>query len=375
MKHTKKTLGKIFVVGSLFVVTYGATQQAALAAVVDYTACVRNLTLPTTNTSNSAALGQVSMWGFATTSGTANCMGLRLPKVPGNQIELGVGDTLNLTLDMMMSPLENAPPPSPNYNGHTIHLHGADVDAANDGVPETSKAILSGSYKYVWNTTLAPNTSSPIGSFMYHCHVHTVKHLEMGMYGAILVRPKNALGATITNQITTDSTSRFDNEQTYVVSAVDPNYHTVVGDSPVFADYNPKYFLLNGTEGTSITSPASAAVLLNVGTGKKVALHLVDPLSIYGTFSIKDAAGKPQQFIVYVEDGRAIDPVPTSANSVTSLEIGPGKRFDIIFTTPTTSGTLYPQIEFKNPRGETITLKNADGAITGNAMVYGQVTF
>lgn len=378
MTRTKKnTLGKILAASSVFIVAHGVTQSASAAA-VDYTACVRDTKL--TSVGNSAELAQVPMWGFATTAGASSCMMGITSKVPGNPIEIGVGDTLNLTLNMMMSPQENAPAPSPSYNGHTIHLHGADVPTAMDGVPETSRAIaVGGSYKYIWDTTPLLNTPSAIGSFMYHCHVHTVKHLDMGMYGAILVRPKDALGTTLMNQITADSASKFDKEQTYVVSAVDPTYHTAVGDSVVFADYNPLFFLLNGTEGISTAAPASAAVLSGVASGQKVAIHLVDPLSVYGTFSIKDATGTPQSFTVYVEDGRAVAPVPRlgdSLTSQTSLEIGPGKRFDIIFNMPasTTAATVFPQIEFKNPRGEAITVKNPDGT-TRTAQVYGKIMF
>lgn len=369
--NRRNAFGKIFVASGLFIAAHGIS-SSVLAASVDYTACVRNLNF----TSGTAT---VPMWGFATSAGTSGCMMMGAAgRVPGNQIELAAGDTLNLTLNMMMSPQENAPPPSPNYNGHTIHLHGADVPTLMDGVPETSQAIISGSYKYVWDTTSSSTTSAPIGSFIYHCHVHTVKHLDMGMYGPIIIRPRNATGTTLMNQITADSASSFDREQTYVISAVDPAYHTAVGDSPVFADYNPVYFLLNGTEGISTATPASAATLSGVLAGQRIALHLVDPLSIYGTFSIKNAAGVAQKFIVYVEDGRAITPVPAGTDAVTSLEIGPGKRFDIVFTMPTTTtgtaATVYPQIEFKNPRGQVITVRNPDGS-TRNAAVYGKVAF
>jgi FtsP/CotA-like multicopper oxidase with cupredoxin domain len=398
MTRTLNTVGKMLTASSLFLVASVPSHPVLAATVpntVSYEACVNNFKFPTLNTGNSSALGLVSMWGFSTTpiansQAPANTCGMMAGgstgspvTVPGKQIEIAQGDILNLTLFVnMMTPQEAA---ATTYQGHTVHLHGADVDSANDGVPETSLAVTS-SYKYVWDMAAqakADPKAEPIGSFMYHCHVHTVKHLDMGMYGAILVRPKDALGATIKNQITTSEFSAFNVEQTYVVSAVDPAYHDVVaggppvvGDSPIFADYNPKFFLLNGTEGLTSATPASAAMLSGVAPGSKVALHLVDPVSVYGLFSIKDAADTPQNFTVYVEDGRAIAPVPTLGDpltSQTSLEIGPGKRFDIIFTTPTTPGTLYPQIEFKNPRGETITV-NTNGVI-GNAMVYGKVTF
>ncbi len=65
---------------------------------------------------------------------------------------------------------------------HTIHLHGLDVDQANDGVPTTSFTVVQGQ-----NGSYSFTTDKP-GTFLYHCHVTTTLHLTMGMYGMILVR-------------------------------------------------------------------------------------------------------------------------------------------------------------------------------------------
>lgn len=279
----------------------------------------------------------VTFWGFTDTS-TA--------KIPGPQIEVGVGDTLNLSLSMQgaMGTME----PSP-YQGHTIHMHGADVKTSEDGVPETGASVMGDTY------TFTP-TANMAGSMMYHCHVHTVKHLEMGLYGALVVRPKDASGNFL-NQITTNSATAYDYVQTYLFSTVDPAYHSATGDSAVFADYNPKYFLISGAEGKTTSAPA---ISLAAATNKKVALRLIGIHSVSGTFSIKDSAGNPQSFTVYTRDARSV-PTP---QTVTSLDISPGQRADIIFTTPSTSGTLYPQMAYKRLR---------DGSTYATA--YGKVTF
>ena len=50
---------------------------------------------------------------------------------------------------------------------HTIHLHGMDVNQANDGVPQTSFQVMqnqSGEYSF---------TATHPGTYLYHCHVTT----------------------------------------------------------------------------------------------------------------------------------------------------------------------------------------------------------
>ncbi|MDH4133921.1 MAG: multicopper oxidase domain-containing protein, partial [Gammaproteobacteria bacterium] len=256
----------------------------------------------------------------------------------------GLSDTLNLTLNMMMAPQEPAP-----YNGHTIHLHGADVKTSEDGVPETGAVVTGDTYTFTPSSKFA-------GSMMYHCHVHTVKHLEMGMYGALIVRPKNTSGVFL-NQITHNAASAYDYVQNYVFSSVDPAYHTATGDSTVFADYNPKYFLISGNEGKATTTPA---VSLTTAVNKKVALRLIGIHSVNGTFSVKDSGGNAKTFTVYARDGV---PLATPV-TMSSLDLSPGQRADIVFTTPSTTGTWYPQMAYKNLR---------NGGVLSTT--YGRVTF
>jgi nitrite reductase (NO-forming) len=65
---------------------------------------------------------------------------------------------------------------------HTIHFHG-NHDDANDGVyPQ-----IMPNETYLYNITAAP-----AGALMYHCHAYpTSLHIRMGMYGALIVDPKD----------------------------------------------------------------------------------------------------------------------------------------------------------------------------------------
>ena len=329
----------------------GLWVPVAGAATINRSLCVNTLT----KTMKDGV--PVTFWGFTDcqTGMGMGGTGMGAGKVPGPTIEVGVDDTLNLTLTVnMMTPQEASPSP---YNGHTIHLHGADVPTSQDGVPETNNHQVNGA-TYIWTPT-----AEMAGSYVYHCHVHTVKHLDMGMYGALIVRPKDAAGNTLYNQLTSDPQTAYDVEQSLVFSTVDPDYHTAEGDSTVFGNYNPRYFLINGNEGAGSGDPA---VTVSAAVKNKVALRLIGIHAVGGTFSIRDGAGTAQPFTVYVEDGRQW-PVPETK---TQLDIGSGQRFDIVFTTPSSTGAWYPQMTYKKLRGDA-----ANATTTTYATTYAKVTF
>jgi len=100
-----------------------------------------------------------------------------------------------------------ANPTAPN-DPHSIHLHGLDVDAANDGVPETSVGAVpsnlcnngstdstapyncddrGGMAPGAGNVVVYMFTARTAGTTMYHCHQEADIHVQMGMYGALVV--------------------------------------------------------------------------------------------------------------------------------------------------------------------------------------------
>lgn len=64
---------------------------------------------------------------------------------------------------------------------HTLHFHGIHSVPYMDGFPELSFAIPMGqSFTYKF-------TAEYEGTHMYHCHVEAVEHVQMGMYGPLVV--------------------------------------------------------------------------------------------------------------------------------------------------------------------------------------------
>jgi nitrite reductase (NO-forming) len=67
---------------------------------------------------------------------------------------------------------------------HTLHLHG-NHGANSDGV----YPLIFPNQNYTYNFIV-----DPPGAFMYHCHASpTSLHIRMGMYGAIIIDPKEPL--------------------------------------------------------------------------------------------------------------------------------------------------------------------------------------
>jgi FtsP/CotA-like multicopper oxidase with cupredoxin domain len=95
-------------------------------------------------------------------------------------IELSEGDRFYLTLSnvgMVARP--------DLFDTHSVHFHGfANQAPIFDGVPEPSiTANMGSSITYFYNLT------EP-GTYMYHCHVETTEHIEMGMQGQLFVKPR-----------------------------------------------------------------------------------------------------------------------------------------------------------------------------------------
>ncbi|WP_455201964.1 multicopper oxidase domain-containing protein [Kaarinaea lacus] len=267
----------------------------------------------------------ITFWVYCVMGSTepGGCMNLQLP---GPTLELGVGAQASVTLMPGMMATEPAP-----YDGHTIHFHGLDVPQGEDGVPETGASTNGDTYTF--------NVDSRyVGSHKYHCHVHTVKHLEMGMYGAFIVRAVDAQGNFV-NTIN-EGGPTYDFEWNWVLSTVDPRYHTAVGDDPVFASYVPQYFLINGNEGLTRAAPAET---LAATVGANVAIRLMGLHSVNSTFQILDSNDVPQEFVLHNMDGFKLN----TPRTVTEIEISPGQTRDIMITLPATPGTLFPEVTYR----------------------------
>jgi FtsP/CotA-like multicopper oxidase with cupredoxin domain len=175
--------------------------------------------------------------------------------LPAPIIDVNQGDDVFLHLKN----IGDANPLSPK-DPHTIHLHGMHVTTQNDGFNETSFEVPEGTEAvYYFNPDKA-------GTYMWHCHVEASEHVQMGMYGALIVRPEMDPQTTVYGGIVND---RFNREYVTLLSDVDIEGHDFIqvaacleGDLPKqtcnkvtfqpdepeynFADFEADYWLVNG---------------------------------------------------------------------------------------------------------------------------------
>ncbi len=290
----------------------------------------------------------LTFWVYCDTTTAADATQCTLPSPILNlNIDSVTNDPAQANFDLVMTA------PWPNemrmslYRGHTIHPHGLDVVTKYDGVPETyADGVVDVGGVELFNYNF-PISDQYVGSHMYHCHVHTVKHLEMGMYGAFVVKSGKKIN-------TKPNAPLYDEEWIWVLSTVDPRYHTAVGDDAVFSSYDAKYFLVNGHESgrvdsTTLDTPSETKTIA-AGTGKNLVIRLMGLHSLNATFQIFNAdksASLP--FTVHNIDGFALAEPQVNLNST---EVSPGQTKDIIVTIPATAtdAVWYPQVTYSSLR-------------------------
>ncbi|MFT5185282.1 MAG: plastocyanin [Flavobacteriales bacterium] len=225
-------------------------------------------------------------------------------EMPAPLIELEVGDDVELSFNNVSA------------EAHTIHLHGMDVNQANDGVPSTSFQVFqnqSGTYTF---------TATEPGTYLYHCHVTTTLHLTMGMYGMIIVHEQTP--------VLFAGGPGFSNEYAFLFSDLEVAVNDVPTAAFPFHDIDPDYFMVNGLQGEMITSDPSQTIAAHAGDSIALRLGSMAYSKIQMHFPSALNA------VVYMSDGRVL-PQEITTND---LEIYPGERFSVM---------CYPTGDFAQP--------------------------
>jgi len=176
-------------------------------------------------------------------------------QLPGPVMWAKVGDTVTINLKNLGTTVKKAP-----NDPHTIHLHGIDVDAANDGVPETSVAAVPANAVApgAGNVVVYMFTPTVAGTYMYHCHQEADIHVQMGMYGALVVYnpgdaaavdrtrgPNSGFGGTLMG-------ATYAKDEIMLLTEIDVRQHRSeeagaaggAAFNPV--NYQPQYWMING---------------------------------------------------------------------------------------------------------------------------------
>ncbi len=202
-------------------------------------------------------------------------------QIPSPRIDADQGDHVYIklvNLGMVLAPVPQDP--------HTIHLHGMHVATQLDGFPETSFAVPVGEHVLYYFLAEHP------GTYMYHCHQEASQHIQMGMYGALVIYPSRRSlkeagvriphGATNRNFAYNVAESFFDKDYVLLLSDLDSTWHRAVEtNDPNFnpVDFRPDWWLVNGRAfpDTLRTHPMPGyESYVHVRTGQRFLLRMIN---------------------------------------------------------------------------------------------------
>lgn len=243
---------------------------------------------------------------------------------PGPTLIVNEGDVVTVTL------VNNLPADAGNAS---IVFPGMDVTATG-GTAGVLTHESTGPADMVTYTFTAANP----GTFMYHSGTNPALQVEMGMIGALIVRP--SMGA---NYAYNSADTAFDHEYLFLLSEMDPRIHTTVefdgvaalAGTDLLTDYFANYWFINGRTGpdTMITVPAPWLptqpyhILPLTHPGEKVLVRLIGggrdmhPYHLHGN-----------HVDIIAQDGKLLSTGPANGADLTyeqfTIPSAPGKTFD-----------------------------------------------
>lgn len=221
-----------------------------------------------------------------------------------------------------------------SIHAHTIHHHGIEPSTFNDGVPDTSFGTTS-DYTYQWRASRA-------GTFIYHCHLNAPLHVQMGMFGYVVVDPPSGPGTLYAGG------PEYDAEALWATYDIDPawrDYNHASGERDAIGDgvrlnrFRPRWFTVNGVDaGLSRRSPKTTVA---VRTGQRLLVRFASVAYFVNVVRFPPAL-RP---VVHMSDGEPL-PAPTALPG-DRLVATTAERFDLILT-PAVAGTHTITYEFRH---------------------------
>jgi FtsP/CotA-like multicopper oxidase with cupredoxin domain len=188
-------------------------------------------------------------------------------------------------------------------SNHTLHFHGLNVPNEMDGV----------AYGHLNHMEVKPGethtyefVADPAGTHMYHCHVNSPQHIDMGMVGVLIVEPK---GKRAEPKVDKERVLLLDDWYVNENGGQEPMAHPAM-------IHQANYFTVNGK-----AFPAVEPIKLV--QGEKIRVRLINvgyqahSMHLHG-----------QSFVITHKDGHPVK-VPQEQDTVL---IGPGERYDLLFT-------------------------------------------
>jgi FtsP/CotA-like multicopper oxidase with cupredoxin domain len=214
-------------------------------------------------------------------------------------------------------------------------------------------------------------TATKPGTYLYESGTSPEKQVQMGLYGALIVRPQ--MGA---NFAYNDPSTQFNPDREYLMllQEVDPALHEAVeANKPYsFNRFKPRYWTLNGRSFPDTLAPNNASYLPNQPYGSMLTTQPYDPdpaspnnkpaLVRYLNAGVNPHPMHPHgnHIGLFAHDGQML----ANASSRFTQNIGPGQTWDGFFE--------WKDVEHWSPTNPVpVTLPGVKNLIFGDHVLYG----
>jgi plastocyanin len=272
---------------------------------------------------------KIDFWGFHQEGGEA--------QFPSDTLRVVEGEIVHAQLHV-------------GKNVHTIHWHSIEPTTFNDGVGHTSFEVQS-RYTYQW-------LASTAGTYLYHCHVNTTLHFEMGMYGFLIVdapKPEGLEGPQPPYPTGGPGFVRKQNEiipyqveALWAVDEVDSTWHDLnhhIGISCPFMphgplnNFNPDFFAITGVFSDGVNPITDPRVAVTANAGDTVLIRLMN-----AGYNVHEYLFEGVDAEVIAVDGRTLGRSPYQKYSSpfiipagTPFRLTTARHWDLLLT-PSASG-------------------------------------
>ena len=189
----------------------------------------------------------VLMWGYALNGGPMS--------YPGPTLIVNQGDTVTVTLNNdLANPVSVVFPGQENVTASSA--------ADNAGILTSESTSLTDVVTYSF-------TANNAGTYMYHSGTNADLQIEMGLVGAIVVRP------SVADQTYNHPDTAYDYEYLFVLTEMDPAiHHRVAAGLPVDnTEYHPTLWFINGRNGPDTLADSDVSWLPNQPYGSIAQVH------------------------------------------------------------------------------------------------------
>lgn len=221
-------------------------------------------------------------------------------QVPGPELRVREGDLVRVIVKNAL--------PVPT----TIHWHGVDLDWRMDGPPGVNQDPIEPGKTFIYEFV-----ATPAGTRIYHSHVDAGSQMELGLYGALIIEPREP------------EPVRYDREYTYLLDEMAMDFTTRVAlgkDRLPMSDFGNgrggalhyDLFLMNGKAGSAIAP-------LVLKAGERVRVRLINVGSLPHSMHTHGHI-----FKIVATDGNPVPPAGQWRKD--TILIGPGERYDLELT-------------------------------------------